>query len=127
MFLTAAWAVAFLVAKDMLHSHVLPQHVEYARLLQNARFIVLDEACKWLQSPNADPKQAGPHLSRSFRSSRLQHHSEALSMLFSIAPSVPHRCGSSGSVVSWTRLLCVSWLALQRWQIQGSALAAWLI
>eukprot|EP00439_Symbiodinium_sp_Y106_P078790 s1435_g17.t1 len=44
---------------DMLHSHVLPQHVEYARLLQNARFIVLDEACKWLQSPNADPKQAG--------------------------------------------------------------------
>ncbi|OLP95455.1 putative ATP-dependent helicase HRQ1 [Symbiodinium microadriaticum] len=28
---------------DMLHSHVLPQHVEYARLLQNARYIVLDE------------------------------------------------------------------------------------
>ncbi|CAE7656448.1 HRQ1 [Symbiodinium pilosum] len=30
-------------SKDMLHSHVLPQHVEYGRLLQNARYIVLDE------------------------------------------------------------------------------------
>ena len=32
-------------SKDMLHSHVLPQHVEYGRLLQNARYIVLDEDC----------------------------------------------------------------------------------
>ncbi|CAJ1388031.1 unnamed protein product [Effrenium voratum] len=28
---------------DMLHSHVLPQHVEYARLLQNLHYVVLDE------------------------------------------------------------------------------------
>ena len=29
---------------DMLHSHVLPQHIEYSRLLHNARYLVLDEA-----------------------------------------------------------------------------------
>ncbi|CAK9012114.1 unnamed protein product [Durusdinium trenchii] len=29
---------------DMLHSHVLLQHVEYAHLLHNARYVVLDEA-----------------------------------------------------------------------------------
>lgn len=28
----------------MLHSHVLLQHVEYAHLLHNARYVVLDEA-----------------------------------------------------------------------------------
>ena len=33
----------------MLHSHVLPQHVEYARLLQNARYIVLDEDCRGME------------------------------------------------------------------------------
>ena len=37
------WQLCINVAEDMLHSHVLPQHVEYARLLQNARYIVLDE------------------------------------------------------------------------------------